>query len=684
MATPFYRRGWFLAVTAVVALALLRLAGSDAGWLVGLQGWITAALFVGLQVLTGVGLLRLSGVSRLDGISRLEVGVLAGCAGYFVNSLLLGLLTAVGCTVWFAAIAPALAIVVLIVAPGASWQQSAEPGTRGVRAAVIAGALVFLAPYFVQTLLPDADWDSAMYHLPMASAFLEQGLWTDAYVSSALYRPGVVQLAYAFLFTIDAQAAILPLNFLTVLGTAAAVLALARNLAGTWAAVLAVLVFAGVNLLFEIGLDARVDAALVFFVVAGTLALLLWQRAPQQRALALLAVMAASLALGTKYNGALLAGLLLAASAVLGLRKSVDRKMGTVAVAAVLMLPGGFWYARNAALFGDPVYPFRAGPMYRDAEGKLTRRELGPLIPKSAAPGPGAVAEVQRLGRKDGGATERKRAVAGPLLFFDAMLHRDKYTTKPYHWLSPFLALFLLLPLVARGPPALLLLALTIGGYLLVFLSTHELRYAAPLFPLMAASAGIVLAQARPRQARAAIVVALSALAGYHSLAEWGKVSAQQPGAYLVGEEDALQYLSHVGYNGEPAMPQFVRWFNTEIDGGRVARTDKVFMIGEAKGHLLACGYSPGEGSAGIEWLNELINAGWDYDQLAASLEARRFRWILLNKGWMEWMMKNRVARPTRLALTLHHLAAFLEAHGTTGKRPLIEFGPLMLFRMRD
>ena len=59
---------------------------------------------------------------------------------------------------------------------------------------------------------------------------------------------------------------------------------------------------------------------------------------------------------------------------------------------------------------------------------------------------------------------------------------------------------------------------------------------------------------------------------GYHSVAEWSKFGRLEAGHYLAGGEDELQYLSRVGYNGEPAMPQFVRFFNQQIAAGRVRR----------------------------------------------------------------------------------------------------------------
>jgi hypothetical protein len=665
-----------------VPLAAAGILQPDVPWgpAAAVWGWACALGYAASQI--GIGLALLRGRLAPERLGACGALAIAAVVGFFVTHVVAGALASLrvldaagGGLCVLAALAGVLGARRWCPAPLAP---ALAPRARGW---VAAGVVVFLAPYLLQTLLPDSDWDGAMYHLPMATGFLDRGLWTLDYPLSAQYRPGAVHLAYALLFSVGAEAALIPLNFLAVLGALAATYALARAIGGGTAALFAAATFLSTNLLLELGLDVRVDALLTLCVAAGGLAVVAAHDA-QRGSAAAVAAIAASLALGTKYNGAFFAVLLLGAAAVLVVRTR-PRRSATLAGLALLMLPGGFWYVRNAALFGDPMYPFLRGQPHRDAEGRFVHRDLDALVPDSAAPGPGAVAEVQRLREKDGGNTVRKKAVAGPLLLFDAMWNRDKYTTKPYHWVSPFLIAFFALPLVARGPPALWLLALGVAGYLLVFLNTHELRYAGPLLPLLAAGAGVVLARP-PRAVRIALAAALVALGAWNSAAEWRKTAALEPQRYLGGTEDRLQYLSRVGYNGEPAMPQFVAWFNEQIAQQRIAPTEGVFMIGEAKGHMLQSPYLPGIGSAGSEWLVELINAEWDYDRLAASLRARGLRWILLNKGWMEWVMRNRLARPRRLALTLHHLRAFLDEHGTAGSRPLIEFGPLMLFRIRD
>src|SRR6185369_14267547 len=86
-------------------------------------------------------------------------------------------------------------------------------------------------------------------------------------------------------------------------------------------------------------------------------ALRLWT-APARRRADLLAVAAAlGLAIGTKYAAATLALPFLAvAAAAVVRRRPIDARGAALALLAVTAT-GGFWYARNAAITGNPFYP---------------------------------------------------------------------------------------------------------------------------------------------------------------------------------------------------------------------------------------------------------------------------------------------------------------------------------------
>jgi hypothetical protein len=99
----------------------------------------------------------------------------------------------------------------------------------------------------------------------------------------------------------------------------------------------------------DLGLAACLAASLPF-------AIRLWNARPRRRADLLAAATAIGLAIGTKYAAAALALPFAALVAVAWLRRPLDLRGGALAVALVLAT-GGFWYVRNAAVTGNPLYP---------------------------------------------------------------------------------------------------------------------------------------------------------------------------------------------------------------------------------------------------------------------------------------------------------------------------------------
>ena len=123
----------------------------------------------------------------------------------------------------------------------------------------------------VQTALPNSDWDSALYHLPLAERYLEGKLWNSDPLFSANSFPGGVSLVYAVFLGFGIEAAVIPYNFLFVLLNLAAAYALGARLgdhrAGDWA----VLVCSGLHVLWQQGLDPRIDGFLSLFVATANL-----------------------------------------------------------------------------------------------------------------------------------------------------------------------------------------------------------------------------------------------------------------------------------------------------------------------------------------------------------------------------------------------------------------------------
>ena len=83
-----------------------------------------------------------------------------------------------------------------------------------------------------------------------------------------------------------------------------------------------------------------------------------------------------------------------------------------------------------------------------------------------------------------------------------------------------------------------------------------------------------------------------------------------------------------------------------------------------------------------VKWLVELYNAGWDYHQLARNLWARKFRYVLVNRGWLDWNLQNVRVGKRRMTLTLHTLDAFLQDYAIIETEA--DAVTIKLYRLRD
>ncbi|MHC5065165.1 MAG: ArnT family glycosyltransferase [Planctomycetota bacterium] len=545
------------------------------------------------------------------------------------------------------------------------------------------GVIAFLLPFVLQVLLPDSDWDAAQYHLPMASAFLEQGILASDFALNAQFRPGNAQLLYAGFMLLGGEVAIQVLNLFAVLVACGLIYQLGARVfsraAGAWALGISL----SCNILLELGLDARVEPFLIWFFVAGCLGLFTWWRAPDHRGWLLVCAAMAGMAAGCKYNGLLYATLLMvpAGLRLLMLRTPMQVK-GLFALAALLLLlfPSGTWYARNFMHTGDPAYPLLYGPMNQDRNGELRRFGTELDRPAKAVRPPTRIDErIETLAGK----RMESLPASNFLLPFAAQLAPEEYADKPYHSLSPFLLLFLLLPIFDRRRRSLWLFAFLIAGYLLASGMTPRSRYWAPLFPLFALGAGLVLAKAERSWLRALLLLPLLGLLGFNAYREYAKLFELGADRYLTDKESEIEFLQRVGYNqADKAMPKVIGIINGAVAAGTIQPDWSVFMIGEGKGHLLDCRYRPSISAGGKEWIVELYNAGWEYEQLAQNLRARNIRYLLINQGWLDWNLQNLQVGKRRMTVTLHTLNQFLEEYAILESEA--DLGTMKLYRLRD
>lgn len=669
--------------------------GAAAFWMNRAYGWWAAITFVILQV--GVGRVLL-GVPRLrdcrqDGLlGWLVCATVGSFAGYCLLTALslAGVLGGLGMPLYLIALGLAgVRGIVLIRRDVSSRPARGRPaegpaGLPWLPWLVGALAIVWAVPYLVQTLLPNTDWDGVMYHLPLAARLLDKPLWAAEPTFPGFNFPAAINLFYAVFLRLRAESGVIPLNFLVSCGVALAAYALAARLWGKATGLWAAAICLATNIIWELGLDPRIDGFLAFYCTMAAGGVLLWVRRPGQPGLLILAGMATGAALGTKYTALLLGPMGLAAAALAAVR-IVRRVPGTATclalAGAAVLLPSGVWYARNAARLANAVYPYGRGLVFHDDRARPVpfRPAFEALTGRALSPG-----QMQGLTRQTilgvDLTIEPDPDRGGSLLrIWDVILRPSRHARKPYHWICPLLLVFLVLPAARRDTAALWLYGATLVTSLAaVIVLSHLTRYIVFVMPLMAVGAGAVLARVPWRPAGAAIALAVFAQVAWNAAAEYKKIAGLHSGAVLAGRASQLEWLSEVGWNEANSMPALTAAINRKIRRGALGDDATFFMIGESKGRHLRCRFVPDGSREGYPWLVELIQAEGDLDRLARSFRDRRIGYIIVCPRYFRWCLRYGSVRRDELAFSLHMLGRFLRRHA----RPIMRTGDLGVFQL--
>jgi hypothetical protein len=238
---------------------------------------------------------------------------------------------------------------------------------------ITAGLLVFLLALALLRILtngllhPQFFHDPLTYQLTFAAEWLQQGKITLVPTPfgdpSQAYAPSNASLYYLWLmlplhmdlFALCGQFPFLLLAFFSVAG-----LAKLLQIPRPWHLLPPLFMLAS-PMVREQAASAYSDLALGALFAAAIFFFFRTRRTGELTSF-ILGAMALGLMLGTKYNSLplLVLALPLAAAAKFSMMKASRRLPLVAGTAMVLMiLGGGYWYARNAWLTGSPVYPFR-------------------------------------------------------------------------------------------------------------------------------------------------------------------------------------------------------------------------------------------------------------------------------------------------------------------------------------
>lgn len=568
--------------------------------------------------------------------------------------------------------------------------RTADPGTR-LAAGVGLVVLAFWAwPFWVETLLPNSDWDSALYHLPLAERYASGALWGRDPYFPAFAFPGAVHLLYAALLAIGLESAITPLAFQVTLLTLVTSIVLARQTGGRRAPIWAALAFATTPILWQLGLDARIDGFLAFEIALAVYALVRFAQQGRDPHL-VFAAFALGAAIGTKYT----AWPFVVAVGALGLGLRVWAGRGTRGLVRLvagctlaLALPNAGWYVANLAIHGDPFFPILRGDYVLDARGEARHlhRADEPLDPALLAD-PAVQARLRVIER-----TPHAEAPDHLFDFVDLLLRPERYAVRPSHGMGPLLLLSLALPLALpvlpeRRRAAILLWLLGWGSYGLLGSQTGLLRYAAPSLPLLAAATGVLIARIPWRAVHLAIGLAALLLLARDHESEQRKLALLKPRLVLDGEaspwSDATlrtRWLEQVGFNFTPPMAFVADEMSQRVASGAIPASCRVFMVGEGKGRLLPCDFLPDSSWFGHRFVAELLAAELDPDRVAASLHAQGVTHLLYNRAYYDWVLTDTDTSRERIAFLLAHLERFLDAHA----EPVLDVGGIGVYELRS
>ena len=321
--------------------------------------------------------------------------LLAGVGLRNLDSLAIAIVAVVACAIVVGLSArrdPARLVLVARATAGDLLSRSKEV-LRVVPVAILAlialGSLAWRTALAIR--LPVLDYDGFSYHLVTVDAWLQSGLigrtpqrfWSDGYPAN-----GELLTLWLMAFTGTDDLATLtglisvPLAIVSTIG-------LARVLgAGRPWAVMAGLLLAVTPALVVLTTTTYVDIPTVAYLAAGWyfgLSALVAPDGPRRNALLALAGVACGLGMGTKATLLLPLGVVVAVLLVDVLRRSPRLGRPLVQNAALVAVPalllGAYWYVKNIIVFGNPIWPFRVGPL----PGVGTVDELIVQTPKQMA-----------------------------------------------------------------------------------------------------------------------------------------------------------------------------------------------------------------------------------------------------------------------------------------------------------
>lgn len=605
------RRAGALLAGIVAGVAVLGLIGGGED-LVLVARAVRDLVLVGLVGVSAWGLGGVVGRGVLADAPGLEVGLTrlsTGLLGLAVALLLVGLGGFVSTATVAAVLGLGLAGAVVSLARAQSGDRrvaGSGPRRWGVEhVALGAVAVLIVAVCLRGALLPEVFFDALSYHDPIPELFLRHGRVAifPHEVHSAM--PLLVNVLYIPLVAFGGATTVKLGHLLLLLGCCLWVGALTGRFAGSAAALASGLAFAavpGVGLMAGMG---GVDLGVTYFCL-GSVGLVAWHlyARPSRHGLALGGALLGA-AVGAKYSAlafavALVAGIALASGS--RARSIRERAQDTLVTGGAGGAIAAFWYLRNWAVLGTPLYPSLSpfGSAGAWAEANL-RTDSTPLYP----------------------------VLGGLRLIGDVVLERVGFGAGAEVWPVVVLCLAALPVVVLRPGLPRFVAAVALGCGLVWSRSVLVLRYAYPalaLFMVLVGPGMVELARHRVVRALGLSVLCLVLASGAARQLTLQQVVYGSAGDLLTGRTTVAAWL-------DERLPHHraATWVRTHT----ASEGTRLLLLGETQGYYfgrdleLVGGY---DRHPLVGWLERASGPS----ELAARLHAEGFTHLVMNAAELD------------------------------------------------
>jgi 4-amino-4-deoxy-L-arabinose transferase-like glycosyltransferase len=225
--------------------------------------------------------------------------------------------------------------------------------------AVILVILCFASLTLLNTLTPPVSRDALIHHLAVPKWYINNHGIVDIPFSIPSYYPPFVEMLFAGALLVSSDILAKLIHFSFYVGCLLFTFVLAKRFMSTVMALMAVLLFGSLPVVFQVSSIAYADLGLAFFTLGGLVALYHWSQT-RERGWFLLGALMTGWAVGCKYNGLIVLFIfLIGIISILSQWKSPFRLiMKNLAIFLLFVLAVNIlWLGRNSWFAGNPGYP---------------------------------------------------------------------------------------------------------------------------------------------------------------------------------------------------------------------------------------------------------------------------------------------------------------------------------------